>query len=81
MFDSVVIHLEDIPDIKFKLPDTSTLNWAVLYFKVIVFVVFKNGLLKVNVFCFVPNADELLIFCDAGGANSWRIYVFKFGQS
>jgi hypothetical protein len=24
-----------------------------------------------------PNADEILIFCDAGGANSWRINVFK----
>ena len=24
-----------------------------------------------------PDADEILIFCDAGGANSWRIYVFK----
>ena len=26
-----------------------------------------------------PDADELLIFCDAGGANSWRIYAFKVG--
>ncbi len=24
-----------------------------------------------------PQADEILIFCDAGGANSWRINVFK----
>lgn len=24
-----------------------------------------------------PCADEILIFCDAGGANSWRINVFK----
>lgn len=24
-----------------------------------------------------PDATEILIFCDAGGANSWRIYVFK----
>jgi hypothetical protein len=24
-----------------------------------------------------PDADEILIFCDAGGANSWRIHVFK----
>jgi hypothetical protein len=38
------------------LPDASILNWAELYFKDIVFDVFKNGLLKVNVFCFVPNA-------------------------
>lgn len=26
-----------------------------------------------------PDANELLIFCDAGGANSWRIYAFKIG--
>lgn len=26
-----------------------------------------------------PDADEILIFCDAGGANSWRIYAFKVG--
>ena len=26
-----------------------------------------------------PEADEILIFCDAGGANSWRIYAFKIG--
>jgi hypothetical protein len=25
-----------------------------------------------------PKADEILIFCDSGGANSWRINVFKF---
>lgn len=25
-----------------------------------------------------PTADELLIFCDAGGANSYRHHVFKF---
>jgi hypothetical protein len=24
-----------------------------------------------------PKAEEILILCDAGGANSWRIYVFK----
>lgn len=24
-----------------------------------------------------PNATEILILCDAGGANSWRIHVFK----
>lgn len=24
-----------------------------------------------------PQADEILIFCDAGGSNSWRINVFK----
>jgi hypothetical protein len=24
-----------------------------------------------------PQANEILIFCDAGGANSWRINVFK----
>lgn len=25
-----------------------------------------------------PSAKEILILCDAGGANSWRIHVFKF---
>lgn len=26
-----------------------------------------------------PNANELLIFCDSGGTNSWRINAFKVG--
>lgn len=26
-----------------------------------------------------PNAKQILIFCDAGGANSWRINAFKVG--
>jgi hypothetical protein len=26
-----------------------------------------------------PNANEILIFCDAGGANSWLINAFKVG--
>ncbi len=51
MFDSDVVHCEDVVDIKFKLPDASILNWAELYFKDIVFDVFKNGLLKVKLFC------------------------------
>ncbi len=55
MFVPDVVHCEDVPDIKFKLPLLSILNCAVLYLKVIVFDVFKNGLLKVKLFCFVPN--------------------------
>ena len=50
MFVPDVIHCDDVPDIKFKLPDASILNWAVLNFNVIVFVVFKNGFEKANYF-------------------------------
>ncbi len=53
MFVPDVVHCEDVPDIKFKLPDVSILNWAELYFKVIVFDVFKKGFEKVKLFCFV----------------------------
>ena len=58
MFVPDVVHCEDVPDIKFKLPLLSILNWAVLYFKVIVFDVFKNGFEKVKLFCF---ADKFVI--------------------
>ena len=43
---SVYYHIND------KLPLLSILNWALLYFNVIEFDVFKKGFEKVNVFCF-----------------------------
>ena len=46
MFVPEVIHCEAVADINDKLPDASILNWAVLNFNVIVFVVFKNGFWK-----------------------------------
>ena len=59
-----VVHwLIPLPDIKFKLPLLSILNWAELYFKVIVFDVFKNGFEKVKLFCFVPNV-VFIVFND-----------------
>ena len=61
MFVPDVIHCDDVPDIKFKLPDASILNWAVLNFNVIVFVVFKNGFEKAELFCFVL----IILFKDA----------------
>ena len=53
MFVPDVVHCEDMEETNDKLPLLSILNWAELYFKVIVFDVFKNGFEKVNVFCFV----------------------------
>ena len=51
-----VVHwLVPLPDIKFKLPLLSILNCAVLYFKVIVFDVFNNGLEKVKLSCLAFN--------------------------
>ena len=61
MFDPVVVHCEDIPDIKFKLPEPSILNCAVLYFNVIVFDVFKNGLLKVKYFVYLIRLNLLYL--------------------
>ncbi len=50
IFDPIVVHCE--PDIKFKLPLLSILNWAVLYFKDIIFDVFKKGSEKVRLFVY-----------------------------
>ena len=69
MFVPDVVHCEDVPDIKFKLPLLSILNWAVLYFKVIVFDVFKNGFEKVNVFCFADKFDIVAYVDDAVDDN------------
>jgi len=46
-----------------KLPLLSILNWDELYFKVIVSDVFKNGLLKVKLFCLFDNV-VFIVFND-----------------
>ena len=43
MFVPDVVHCEDVVDTNDKLPDASILNCAELYFKDIVFDVFKKG--------------------------------------
>ena len=69
MFVPDVVHCEDIPDTNDKLPLVSILNWAVLYFKVIVFDVFKNGFEKVKLFCFVFKFDIVAYVDDAVDDN------------
>ena len=60
-----VVHwLIPLPDIKFKLPLLSILNWAVLYFKVIVLDVFKNGFEKDKLSCFADKFD-IVAYVDA----------------
>ena len=56
MFVPDVIHWDDVLDIKFKLPEASILNWAVLIFNVIVFVVLVNGDENVNICSFAFNS-------------------------
>ncbi len=69
MFVPDVVHCEDVPDIKFKLSLPSILNWAVLYFKVTVFDVFKNGFEKIKLFCFADKFDIVAYVEDAVDDN------------